>query len=48
ISKIPANVQWVQSGVTVAGGQRSGDSTDKLFCPYGLFLDDDDQNDDYR
>ncbi|CAF2149476.1 unnamed protein product [Rotaria magnacalcarata] len=38
---IPANAKWAQNGVTVAGGNGSGDDTNQLYCPRGLFVDDD-------
>ncbi|CAF1275398.1 unnamed protein product [Adineta steineri] len=41
IPDIPLNAQWVQNGVTVAGGHGIGNATDQLNSPYGLFVDDD-------
>ncbi|CAF1606254.1 unnamed protein product, partial [Rotaria magnacalcarata] len=38
---IPANAKWAQNGVTIAGGNGSGDATNQLREPYGLFVDDD-------
>ncbi|CAM4949443.1 unnamed protein product [Rotaria socialis] len=38
---IPANAKWAQNGVTIAGGHGSGDATDQLNEPHGLFVDDD-------
>ncbi|CAF4003914.1 unnamed protein product, partial [Rotaria magnacalcarata] len=38
---IPANAKWTQQGVTVAGGNGHGNVTNKLYYPYGLFVDDD-------
>ncbi|CAF3444514.1 unnamed protein product, partial [Rotaria socialis] len=38
---IPANTTWKQNGVTIAGGNGSGDATNQLYRPYGLFVDDD-------
>ncbi|CAF4850371.1 unnamed protein product [Rotaria socialis] len=38
---IPANAKWAQNGVTIAGGQGQGNDTDQLYCPHGLFVDDD-------
>ncbi|CAF1397009.1 unnamed protein product, partial [Rotaria sp. Silwood1] len=37
------NAQWAQNGVTVAGGHGPGNSTNQLFNPWDLFVDDDDQ-----
>ncbi|CAF4154930.1 unnamed protein product [Rotaria magnacalcarata] len=41
IPNIPVNAQWVQNGVTVAGGNGYGDATNQLRRPEGLFVDDD-------
>ncbi|CAF4332113.1 unnamed protein product, partial [Rotaria magnacalcarata] len=38
---IPDNTKWAQNGVTVAGGNGKGDATNQLYCPFGLFVDDD-------
>ncbi|CAF4492114.1 unnamed protein product [Rotaria socialis] len=38
---IPANATWAQNGVTIAGGHGSGDATNQLWTPFGLFVDDD-------
>ncbi|CAF4814391.1 unnamed protein product, partial [Rotaria socialis] len=38
---IPANATWKQNGVTIAGGHGQGGATNKLYYPYGLFVDDD-------
>ncbi|CAM4901750.1 unnamed protein product [Rotaria socialis] len=38
---IPANATWKQNGVTIAGGNRSGDATNQLTWPEGLLVDDD-------
>ncbi|CAF1525094.1 unnamed protein product, partial [Rotaria sordida] len=43
IPNIPANARWAQNGVTVAGGHEPGNSTNQLFNPWDLFVDDDDQ-----
>ncbi|CAF5065440.1 unnamed protein product, partial [Rotaria socialis] len=40
IHTIPANAIWVQNGITVAGGKVSGDATNQLYLPHGLFVDD--------
>ncbi|CAM4953218.1 unnamed protein product [Rotaria socialis] len=41
IPNIPANANWVQNGVTVAGGHGQGSATDQLSSPWDLFVDDD-------
>ncbi|CAM4850161.1 unnamed protein product [Rotaria magnacalcarata] len=41
IVTIPANANWSQNGVTVAGGNGGGGATNQLFYPFGLFVDDD-------
>ncbi|CAM4920831.1 unnamed protein product [Rotaria socialis] len=41
IVNIPANVTWKQNGVTIAGGHGEGGATNQLYCPGGLFVDDD-------
>ncbi|CAF1144887.1 unnamed protein product [Rotaria sordida] len=41
MSNIQANAQWVQDGVTVAGGHGAGDATNQLHEPFGVFIDDD-------
>ncbi|CAF4026569.1 unnamed protein product [Rotaria sp. Silwood2] len=41
ISNIPVDAQWVQNGVTVAGGNEPGNATNQLDLPKGLFIDDD-------
>ncbi|CAF1934370.1 unnamed protein product, partial [Rotaria magnacalcarata] len=38
---IPDNAKWAQNGVTVAGGNGKGGATNQLYCPFGLFVDDD-------
>ncbi|CAM4949023.1 unnamed protein product [Rotaria socialis] len=38
---IPANATWAQNGVTIAGGNGSGDATNQLNWPRGVFVDDD-------
>ncbi|CAF1107972.1 unnamed protein product [Rotaria magnacalcarata] len=38
---IPANAKWSQNGVTIAGGNGSGNATNQLSQPFGLFVDDD-------
>ncbi|CAF1652748.1 unnamed protein product [Rotaria magnacalcarata] len=38
---IPANAQWKQDGVTIAGGHGQGDAANELNEPCGLFVDDD-------
>ncbi|CAF4876507.1 unnamed protein product [Rotaria socialis] len=41
VVNIPANATWAQNGVTIAGGHGSGDATNQLWTPFGLFVDDD-------
>ncbi|CAF3886032.1 unnamed protein product [Rotaria sp. Silwood1] len=41
IRDIPVNAQWIQNGVTVAGGNGQGDATHQLYWPHALFVDDD-------
>ncbi|CAF1125624.1 unnamed protein product [Rotaria magnacalcarata] len=38
---IPANAKWAQNGVTVAGGNGEGSTTNQLNLPQGLIVDDD-------
>ncbi|CAF1474729.1 unnamed protein product, partial [Rotaria sordida] len=38
---IPANAQWIQNGIPVAGGNGHGNGTNQLAWPRGLFVDDD-------
>ncbi|CAF1296583.1 unnamed protein product [Rotaria magnacalcarata] len=38
---IPADAKWMQNGVTIAGGNGSGNVTNQLYYPQGLFVDDD-------
>ncbi|UJR19036.1 hypothetical protein I4U23_022167 [Adineta vaga] len=38
---IPADAQWVQNGMTVAGGNGPGNATNQVWFPNGLFVDDD-------
>ncbi|CAF2106201.1 unnamed protein product, partial [Rotaria magnacalcarata] len=38
---IPANAKWAQNGVTIDGGNGYGGTTNQLFWPHGLFVDDD-------
>ncbi|CAF2217862.1 unnamed protein product, partial [Rotaria magnacalcarata] len=37
---IPVNATWTQNGVTIAGGNGSGNATNQLYSPEGLFVDD--------
>ena len=39
---IPINAQWAQNGVTVAGGHGEGGTTNQLYWPQGLHVDEDD------
>ena len=41
---LSTNARWSQNGVTVAGGNWFGDAINRLFCPYGLDIDDDNQS----
>ncbi|CAF1376544.1 unnamed protein product [Rotaria sp. Silwood1] len=38
---IRPNAKWVQSGLTVAGENGSGNGINQLYYPYGLYVDDD-------
>ncbi|CAF4371449.1 unnamed protein product, partial [Rotaria magnacalcarata] len=38
---IPANAKWTQNGVTIAGGNGRGGTTNQLNSPNGLVVDDD-------
>ncbi|CAF3327048.1 unnamed protein product [Rotaria socialis] len=38
---IPANANWAQNGVTIAGGHGNGGTTNQLNYPYNVFVDDD-------
>ncbi|CAF1591504.1 unnamed protein product, partial [Rotaria magnacalcarata] len=37
---IPANANWAQNGVTIAGGNGYGGAANQLNWPFGLFVDD--------
>ncbi|CAF4995309.1 unnamed protein product [Rotaria sp. Silwood1] len=41
IPNIPIDAGWSQNGKTVAGDNREGYSTNQLYWPHGLFVDDD-------
>ncbi|CAF2999546.1 unnamed protein product [Rotaria sp. Silwood2] len=41
IPNIPANARWAQNGVTLAGGNGLGNTSNQLNYPDGLFVDDD-------
>ena len=41
---LPTNARWSQNGVTVAGRNRNGNAVNQLSFPYGLDIDDDNQN----
>ncbi|CAM2713958.1 unnamed protein product [Rotaria socialis] len=41
LPNIPANAKWAQNGVTVAGGNEKGSSTNQLDNPLGIFVDED-------
>ncbi|CAF4346332.1 unnamed protein product, partial [Rotaria magnacalcarata] len=41
IPNIPANARWTEKGITVAGGNGSGNALNQLKGPYGLCVDDD-------
>ena len=38
---VTATARWTQNGVTVAGGQRSGNGRNQLYRPRGLHVDED-------
>ncbi|CAF4323213.1 unnamed protein product [Rotaria sp. Silwood2] len=38
---IHPNARWIQSGLTVAGGNQQGNESNQLNWPHGLFVDDD-------
>ncbi|CAF3596112.1 unnamed protein product [Rotaria sp. Silwood1] len=38
---IHSNAKWIQNGLTVAGGNGSGNAINQLSYPYGLYVDDD-------
>ncbi|CAF1488577.1 unnamed protein product, partial [Rotaria sp. Silwood1] len=38
---IHPNAKWSQNGITVAGGNGEGSKTNQLYCPWGLYVDDD-------
>ncbi|CAF1632165.1 unnamed protein product, partial [Rotaria magnacalcarata] len=38
--KIRPNANWLQNGVTIAGGHGQGGATNQLYYPLGLFVDD--------
>ncbi|CAF5228557.1 unnamed protein product, partial [Rotaria magnacalcarata] len=38
---IPANANWTQQGLPIAGGHGNGNGTNQLYWPHGIFLDDD-------
>lgn len=37
---IPLNAKWIQNGVTMAGGYGSGNEINRLYQPWGLYVDD--------
>ena len=39
---IPINTQWIQDGMTIAGGNEQGDDLAQLNFPHSIYLDDDD------
>ncbi|CAF3680319.1 unnamed protein product [Rotaria sp. Silwood1] len=41
IPNIPADAQWAQNGVIVAGGYGYGNAPNQLWLPNGFFIDDD-------
>ncbi|CAF3168779.1 unnamed protein product [Rotaria sp. Silwood2] len=41
VPNTPAKARWTPNGVTVAGGHGYGSSTNQLWDPEGLFIDDD-------
>ncbi|CAF1991188.1 unnamed protein product [Rotaria magnacalcarata] len=42
IPTIPTNAKWAKNGVTVAGDKGWGNATNSLITPFGLCIDDDD------
>lgn len=38
---ISSNAKWSQNGITVAGGREHGKRLNQLYCPYSLYVDDD-------
>ena len=44
ISRITNNTQWKQYGITIAGGNGRGDQLNQLNCPYGSYIDTDQQS----
>ncbi|CAF4655152.1 unnamed protein product, partial [Didymodactylos carnosus] len=40
---IHPNARWQQNGLTVAGGNGQGSGINQLYCPWGLYVDDDDR-----
>jgi hypothetical protein len=43
MTKIGVNARWSPHGITVAGGNGSGDGLKQLHYPWGIYIDDDDQ-----
>jgi DNA-binding beta-propeller fold protein YncE len=43
-SNIHQNTKWIQSGVTVAGGNGQGNKLNQLFQPQSIYVNDDDQS----
>ncbi|CAF2947281.1 unnamed protein product [Rotaria sp. Silwood2] len=41
IPNIPVHATWNQNGEIVAGGNGSGNATNELWSPFGLYIDDD-------
>ncbi len=41
ILNISTNARWIQNGITVAGGNGSGNGINQLYNNYGLYIDDD-------
>ncbi|CAF5010978.1 unnamed protein product, partial [Rotaria sp. Silwood1] len=41
ILNVPVDAKWVQNGIVIAGGHGEGNATNKLWNPYGFFVDDD-------
>ncbi|CAF1175080.1 unnamed protein product [Rotaria sordida] len=39
---IGANAKWIQNGITIAGGNGYGNDVSQLNSPFGLYIDDDD------
>ncbi len=41
LPSISCNARWKQNGITIAGGHGYGRTLNRLLCPHGLYVDDD-------